>query len=156
MSDWFVVVGAALVFACVSFAITRVLGNRRRVKQIQKEINDYNAELRKAAESKDESRIKAAAAREGELTKLTWEMMSFSFKPLLVILPLFWIAYSWVLPAIAEPTFMVQLPFSVPSSLAFWQQWKDYLGSRGLFIYSLVVIGLVLEFVSTNVLKLDG
>ncbi len=154
--DWTGGVLLALVFALASFAISRTLGNRRRVKEIQKEINGFNAELKKAADSKDEKKVKQLTERESQVTKLMWEMMGYSFKPLLVLLPLFWIAYEFVLPALFAPGFIVHLPFSLPSNIMFWEPWKDYLGARGLFIYSLVVMGMVLELIATKVLKMDG
>ncbi|MFA4946539.1 MAG: EMC3/TMCO1 family protein [Candidatus Micrarchaeia archaeon] len=152
---WMGVSLVALAFALVSFYVNRTFGNRARVKEIQKQVNDFNAEIKKATESGDAKKVERLNEREKELSGLMMEMMKLSFKPLIVILPLFWIAYSFLLPVLFPASFIVYLPFNVPSSVAFWAPWKDYLGYRGVFIYTLFLASLSLEFVFTNILKKD-
>lgn len=154
--DWTGVALLSVLFGCFSFIVNRKLGNRKRVKQIQEEVNKFNADLKKATQEKDEKKVKKLNGREEELSKLMTEMMMLSFKPLIVVLPLFWIAYAWLLPSLFPADFMVTLPFSVPSSLMFWLPWKDYLGYRGLFIYCLVIIGFALELIVGKLLKIDS
>jgi len=146
----------SVLFGCISFIVNRKLGNRRRVKEIQKEINDFNAELKKATKEKDEKKIKKVNEREEELSKLMTEMMMLSFKPLVVVLPLFWLAYAWLLPSLFPADFIVHLDFHLPSSIMFWNPWKDYLGYRGVFIYCLVLVGFALELIVGKLLKIES
>ncbi len=143
----------SLVFSVLAFIINRKIGNRSRVEEIQKQINDYQKELKEASKAKDEKKIKELTERDKELTKNMQEMMWLSLKPGLILLPLFWIAYAFLLPVWFPEFIITDLPFHLPSSIMFWLPWKDYLGVRGLFIYSLLVFGLFFELVLARLWK---
>ena len=135
----------SFVFSIFSWLANNKFGDRKKVKRINKEIQAFQKELNEATKNNDKKKLKEFEKQDSEIMAKTKEMMMLSFKPLIVILPLFWGAYAFLLPSLF-PDFMVDnLSFHLPSSIMFWLPWKNYLGARGLFIYSLVLFGFALQ-----------
>ena len=136
----------AIGFSILTFYIQKTLGQRDKVKQIQKQVNAYQKELLEAQKNKDEAKTKELMKKDAEIMKLMQDMMLLPLKAMLVVLPLFWISYALVLPALF-PDFFLKLSFSLPRPVWLGLEWRDYLGVRGAFIYTAFVTGLILEFV---------
>ncbi len=143
----------AFVFSILSWLANNKFGNRKKLKKINKEIQAFQKELNAATKANDKKKLKELDKREDEVMEKTREMMTLSFKPLILILPLFWGAYAFILPSLFPEFIITNLPFHLPSSLFVWQPWKDYLGARGLFIYSLLLFGLTLQLLEKMVEK---
>lgn len=134
-------------FAVVAAVINRKLGNRKRLNEIQREMKDYQRELKQATERRDEAALKNLKARETQVMAMTKEMLFLPFKPMIVVLPLFFIAL-WALGA-AFPAFSIQLPVAL--------HWNELLslqilrpstyGVRGFFIVVAILAGIVIEIV---------
>ncbi len=143
----------AIAFAFFSYYLNKKIGHRDKVKEIQKSVNDYQKQLKDAYARKDEAKIKELSAREKEVTDSMKQMMFLPMKSMVVILPLYLALFYWVLPALFPNFIVANMPFSLPSSLAVWQPWKNWLGARGLFIYATVFAGLFIELVFTRIEK---
>lgn len=143
----------AIAFAFLSYYLNKKIGHKDKVKEIQKSVNDYQKALKDAYARKDESKIKELTAREKEVTDSMKQMMFLPMKSLVIILPLYMVLFYWVLPSLFPNFIVANMPFSLPSSIAVWQPWKDWLGARGLFIYSTVFAGLFIELVFTRIEK---
>ncbi len=142
----------AIGFSLVTFYIQKTLGQRDKVKQIQKQVNAYQKELLEAQKNKDEAKTKELMKKDVEMMKLMQDMMLLPLKAMLVILPLFWISYAIVLPTLF-PDFFLKLSFNLPRPIWIGLEWRDYLGVRGAFIYTAFVVGLILEFVVSKFLE---
>jgi len=135
----------AFVMSFVSNYLSIRFGGQKRLKEIQKEVNEWQKELKEANDKKDEAKIKKLKEREDEMMKKIQEMAFLPFRTMIVVLPIFLFTLYVLIPA-GYPNFIwTNMPFSVPSSIAFWEPWKNYLGARGMLIYSALVSGLLIQ-----------
>ncbi len=143
----------AALFSVFSFEATRRLGNRKRQKEIQKTVNDYQKDLQKAVKSGDEAEIKKLEAREKQVMGLMNEMMLLPFKSMLVILPAFFIVITIITGAYQG--FSASLPIGLHTSELFALKilQPSVYGPRGYFILSAVLFGLVIEYVYSNFIE---
>ena len=158
-NSWQGLMALAFGFSIISWLANNKFGNRKKLKKINKEIQKYQKELSEATKNNDKKKLKELEKRDSEVMQKTQEMMMLSFKPLLIVLPLFWGAYAFILPTLFQGFMVDKLPFYLPSSLMVWLPWKNYLGARGLFIYSMVLFGFILQLVEKlfeKVKKLNG
>jgi len=146
-NSWEGVMAVSFAFSVVSWLVNTRFGDRKKLKKINKEIQAFQKELSEATKSGDKKKLKELGKRDSEVMDKTREMMMLSFKPLIVVLPLFWVAYAFVLPAFFPDFIVDNLSFYLPSSIMFWEPWKNYLGARGLFIYALLVFGLSFQLI---------
>ncbi len=134
----------SFVFSLISAWVNRKFGNRKRTKEIQKQINDFQKELKEAQAKKDEKKIKKLEAQQKDMLKLAQEMMFLPFKSMIIILPLFFVALYLI--NMFFPGVVITLPFSLPvPKLPEIIAWRNVFGSRGTFILFTVVFGLVIE-----------
>ncbi|VVB67541.1 Uncharacterised protein [Candidatus Norongarragalina meridionalis] len=135
----------AFVMSIISNYLSNRFGGQKQLKEIQKDVNEWQKELKEANEKKDEVRVKKLMEREDEMMKKIQAMAFLPFRTMIVVLPVFLFALYVVIPAWYPNFLWANMPFSVPSSIAFWQPWKNYLGGRGMLIYSALVSGLVIQ-----------
>ncbi|MEK6924248.1 MAG: EMC3/TMCO1 family protein [Candidatus Micrarchaeota archaeon] len=158
----------SLVYVAVTLFVNKKWGGRDRLKQIQAQMQEYQKEMKKAADSGDDAQLKRLQAREAELTPLMTEMMILPLKSMVLILPLFFIfigtngflglQYDGIVPA-AFAGFQTTLPFNIHAEAVFsWNllsnipQQSSY-GARGFFIVAAIVWGLCLEAVVSKLEK---
>lgn len=141
---------AAVIYASFSIFINRTLGNRKRLDQIREEINKYQKESNEAMKKKDEKKLKELENKQDELLKMTNEMLMLQFKPLLVILPVFFLASSFIRSTF--PEFVITLPISLPTPVGFSIVWRNVFGPFGWFIICVLITSLLVE-ISTALLK---
>lgn len=135
----------ALAAAFFSYYANKKFGKREKVKELQKKVNDYQKELKKAYDEKNEARIKELKEREPEMLKAMQEMMLLPFRSMIIIAPLYLILLAIVLPALF-PKYVVTLPFSLPSWYTIWEasSWRNWFGARGFFIWSAIFFGIIM------------
>ncbi len=146
---------AGTLFAVVSFVVQRTLGQRDRVKTMQKRMNEIQKEIAAATKSGDEAHIKRMEPKEKEMMSIMQETMGLSFKPLIVIIPLF-IGFMALLQG-PYNNFLITLPFGihVPEIL----RWPPAIlspsvyGYRGFFIVCSFFANLWLEFLYGRIQK---
>ncbi len=144
----------AVVYSALSLYVTRFLGNRKRVKEIQEEMNRISAMLRKV-DYNDEAGRKDAEKEQEKIPKLMSESMILQFKPLIVLLPIFAILSYFVRESF--PYFAIKLGFSIPTFPYYWlllrfnfdtfPNWRDEFGTFGWLLLCVVFSGLIIQVV---------
>ncbi|MBI5229144.1 DUF106 domain-containing protein [Candidatus Micrarchaeota archaeon] len=162
--DWLAIFFLALIFSLASFEINRKVGNRKRVKEIQKQMNEMQKELQEATKKKDEALLKRLEAKQTELPKLMMEMFSLQFRPLVVVIPLFFlfigtngflgIDFNGIV-RILYPNFSITLPFGLHLNEVFSLRILSHstYGARGFFIVCLMFWGATIELLYTNLVE---
>lgn len=143
----------ALVFAFFSYFLNKTLGKRDEVRATQKKFNDHMKEMQEALKRNDEAKIKELQKRDKELNEAMMKTMFLPFRSLIVVLPVYFVLWNYVLPALF-PNYVITLPFSLPGRMDFWSAdaWRPTFGARGFFIWSTVFAGLlVVELLWTKV-----
>ena len=143
----------ALVFSAVSIFLNHKVGGRKKVKELQKEVNDFQKNFEKATKEKDEKEIQRLKNIEPEVMKKMQEMLLLPIKSMVIILPLFFIViagieyffhgFSIVLPIGIHPNEIFALKLLEPSTY----------GPRGFFIFTSIIFNLVLEFGYSNIVE---
>ncbi|MEM3399687.1 MAG: EMC3/TMCO1 family protein [Candidatus Micrarchaeia archaeon] len=91
------IISFAILYSLISSLITFRFGGRKRLKEIQEEINQLKKEMEEAIKSNDKLRRKKAEKKQHEqLPRLTSEMMKISMTSMLLIVPFFF-AFLWVM-----------------------------------------------------------
>ncbi|MFH0836295.1 MAG: EMC3/TMCO1 family protein [Candidatus Micrarchaeota archaeon] len=154
LGDIEAVMAVAFVFACFTFYLNLTLGKKDEVKKIQKKIQDHQKELQKAIKENDQERLKQLQKKDAEVSQWLKDSMFMPMRAMIVILPAFWIMFAFVIPALITQEFVVRMPFHLPHAYTVWDgsTWRDYVGSKGLFIWSLVLYGLVFELIYSQLL----
>ncbi|MFH0712993.1 MAG: EMC3/TMCO1 family protein [Candidatus Micrarchaeota archaeon] len=143
----------ALVFSIISLVANHKIGNRKRVKQLQKEVNDFQKNFEKANKEKDEKEIQRLKVIEPQVMKNMQEMLLLPIKSMIVILPLFFIfiagieayfhGFSSILPIDIHPNSIFALKVFEPAAY----------GGRGYFIFFTIIFNLVFELVYSNLIE---
>jgi uncharacterized membrane protein (DUF106 family) len=144
----------ALVYTAASNIIMQRIGDRKRLKWIQDEVNRINKIVLEAAKSDDEKKKKEADELQAKLPDLLKESMVLQFKPLLISLPLF-IIVSWGLRQLF-PSFEIKLAFAIPvvvQNLERFPNWRDTFGVFGWFILTILFGGILMQFVVSTLEK---
>ncbi|MGC8651877.1 MAG: EMC3/TMCO1 family protein [Candidatus Micrarchaeia archaeon] len=121
-----VVAVIALLYTLLSVALQRKLSNPVHLQEIQLKMNAISKELN--AMIKSNAPKEQIAAKQKEIMPLMSESMRAQFKPMLVILPLFFIVYYALVPLlplgtkglnIQESFFVAVLVFGLATSMVF-------------------------------------
>lgn len=140
---FFAISFTAIIYSVLSRQIQNRLGDRKRVKQIQDEVNAINKRVKEAMASGDERKQKESEAEQEKLSELLKESMMLQFKPLIVSLPIFF-GVSWALRQLF-PSFTLKLAFAIPvfiQNLERFPNWRDTFGPVGWFVLALLIAGL--------------
>lgn len=149
---FFAITLTALVYSALSTYATKTLGNRARVAQVQAEMNRINNMMSEAVKKNDEGKKKEAEKEQTRIPSLMKESMILQFKPLIVTLPIFFVA-SWLLKELF-PYFTIKLAFSLPiviQNLDRFPNWRDTFGVVGWFILALIFSGLLMQFITGKI-----
>jgi uncharacterized membrane protein (DUF106 family) len=135
----------AVVFAFISYYVNKTLGKRDEVRAIQKRFNDHVKEMQEALKRNDDAKLKELQKQDKELNDAMMKSMLLPWRSFIVILPLYFVVWNYVLPALF-PGYAVTLPFSLPGRLDVWNSsaWRPVFGARGFFIWGTVLAGLVI------------
>ncbi|MFH1057011.1 MAG: EMC3/TMCO1 family protein [Candidatus Micrarchaeota archaeon] len=145
----------SLAFSAVSFYLNKTLGQRDRVKSIQKEFQGYQKELQKAIVDKDEKKLEELKKHDKEMNEKMMQMLWLPWKASIVILPLVWILISWVLPPLYRG-FVILLPFNIHlSAILSWTFYSNIFqtaayGTTGFFIVCAIFFGLAMEGIASR------
>ncbi|HLC47446.1 MAG TPA: EMC3/TMCO1 family protein [Candidatus Norongarragalinales archaeon] len=152
---WALIFLSAVAFSVLTSYISRKTGIRQKTDHIQKSMKEYQKEYNEALKKDDKKRIEELKAREPEVMKMMNEMMFLPFKNMIFVIPLF-IGVMWVL-GIYFNGFLIELPIALHLNgnelLGLNIFHSSQYGSRGFFILSSVVAGLVIEQVWSKVLN---
>jgi uncharacterized membrane protein (DUF106 family) len=151
---FFLITVTAMVYSIASLHISRTLGNRKRVKEIQAEMKRISAGLKKMDYSTEAGRKEAELEQE-KIPSLMTESMVLQFKPLVIILPIF--AVVSYLVKTFFPYFGIKLGFSIPTFpyylllLRFnmvmdaFPNWRDEFGTFGWFTLCIIFSGIFVQ-----------
>ncbi len=142
----------ALIFSIVSLAANHKIGGKKRVKELQKEVNDFQKKFEKATKEKDEKELARLKIIEPQVMKNMQEMLLLPLKAMVVILPLFFIFIAGVKYLV--PSFSIMLPFGIHPSelLSFKILEQSTYGVHGFFIVCSIVFNLVIEALYSRVI----
>jgi len=137
-----------------SFLISLLMekyGNRKRIKEIQGEINKVNKDMMEATKRKDEAKLAKLEKEADKLPALMKESMILNFKGMAIALPLIIIA-PWIVIN-AFPGFIITLPFNlpVPFRSANIIDWRSTFGPNGWFWITFIFLGGALQIVHSQV-----
>ncbi|MCC7552835.1 DUF106 domain-containing protein [Candidatus Micrarchaeota archaeon] len=135
-----IIVVIAVFYSCFSLFINRKIGKRKETMEIQAKMNTINKELRQAIKEKNDSKIKELEKQQREIMPLMTKVMFNSLKPMIVILPAFFIII-WLVTSIV-PSFSIDLGFGIPM----FHPGTVY-GTRGFFVLVTVIIGIPLGMI---------
>ena len=164
-----IIVTIALLFSIFSIWANHKLGDRKKVKAIQKEVNEFQKKYEKAVKEKDDKEIARLKLIESQVMGKMQEMLLLPLKSMIVILPVFYILiyginwnflFSFSIPAVIPllvPNFQILLPVDIHPGVIlgfkFGQVFQpaNY-GQRGFFVVCSIIFNLVLELVYTNLI----
>jgi len=154
---FFVITVTAMIYSVASLHITRTFGNRKRVKEIQAEMNRISAGLKKTDYGTEAGRKEAENEQE-KIPSLMTESMVLQFKPLVVVLPIF--ALLSYLIKTSFPYFAIKLGFPIPTFpyyvlllrfnviMEAFPNWRDEFGTFGWFTLCIVFFGIFIQLVT--------
>lgn len=143
----------SVIFSAVSVYLTHTFGGRSKVKQLQKEVNDFQKEFEKATKEKNEKKLEEMKIREPEMMAKMQEMLFLPLKSMVIILPVFFI-FIWLVEQFA-PAFTIILPFGIHVNevLSLNVLNSSTYGPRGFFIVVSIVANLVFDQLYTRLLE---
>lgn len=166
-----IIAAVSVLYAAASIYVGNKFGGRKRLKVLQKQMQEYQKEVAKATKENDEKKLKQLQLRDKEMMGAMTEMMWLPWKSAIFILPIFFlligtsgflgIQFEGVIPSLF-PGFETILPFEIHPGPLFAGvsfnplSWPTILfnfaaegvyGSRGFFISCVIVAGLALEFI---------
>jgi len=150
LDSWMEIALLSLLFSIAAFVANKTLGQRDKVKALQKETQVYQKEMQKAVLEKDEKKIEELKKSEKEVNEKMMQMLLLPWKASIVILPIAWILISFVFPSLYKG-FVILLPVDIHlHSLLSWTFYSNIFrtaayGTTGFFIVCSIVFGLVLE-----------
>ncbi|MCL5011472.1 MAG: EMC3/TMCO1 family protein [Candidatus Marsarchaeota archaeon] len=150
--EWQELVAVSVVFAFISFFINSKL-ERKKARSIQKEVQAFQKKLMDATKKNDEAELKKLEAEQKQMMGKMQEMLLLPFKPLIVILPIFFIVIALIESYFAG--FLIQLPIALHLNEIFSLHilQSSIYGPRGFFILTAAVVALILEMIY---LKIEG
>ncbi len=145
----------ALVFSIIVFAANKTLGQRDKVKAMQKETQAYQKEMQKAIMDKDEKKLEELKKKEKDFNEKTMQMLMLPFRASLITLPVFFFFIGFFLPMFYKG-FVILLPFDIHlHSLLSWTFYSNIFGTAaygitGFFIVCSLVFGIIFEQVGSK------
>ena len=156
---WIEILLVGVMFSLLNTILTRRMGIRKRMNEIQAEFKKYQDAYAAALKAKDEKKIEALAADSKRTNDMMMEMMVMPWKTMIFALPLFflftgdpWLThYAGLIPS-AYPTFATVLPFDIHTAAVYSLNvlHSASYGARGFFIVCLIFAGLIVSMVEQN------
>jgi uncharacterized membrane protein (DUF106 family) len=154
MTDMVSTIIIAAIGVCSSLLVSVLMekfGNRKRIKEIQDEINKVNKELMEATKKKDDAKIAKLEKEADKLPALMKESMILNFKGIFIAFPIIIIA-PWLAVNIF-PGFVITLPFNlpVPFRSANLVDWRNTFGPYGWFWVTFVILGGAVQLIYSTI-----
>lgn len=156
---WIEILIIGALFSLLNTFLTRRMGVRKRMNEIQAEFKAYQDKYAAAIKAKDDKKIEALASETKRTNDMMMEMMLMPWKTMIFALPLFflftgdpWFShYAGLIPS-TYPTFATVLPFDIHTAAVYSLNvfHSASYGARGFFIVCLIFAGLIVSFVEQN------
>lgn len=121
----------AVVYVLFSMFLQRKIVDMKRMRKVQELIKTKSKELNDMA--KNQASKETLEAKQKEVTELLGQSMKSSFKPLFVVLPIFFVLYYLLLPA------------AFPHNLTFTLPFLSTVSYQTYFIVIAFIVGIVLS-----------
>ncbi len=150
-------------FSVVSQFLNSKMGIKKRTKEIQDEIKNFQEEFKKATEKNDEVALKKLKAREEQVMGMMQEMMLLPWKSMIIVMPMFFVLigepFLTHYPGFLMETFkgfVIHLPFDLHVNAVFSLQVlrEAAYGPKGFFIVSTLFFGMLYSFLEPRVAKM--
>jgi uncharacterized membrane protein (DUF106 family) len=155
LDSWAEILFLSAAFSAANTMLSRKLGIRRRMNEIQAEFKAYQKEVNEALKAKDEKKLERLSKNTERTNALMLEMTVMPWKSLLFSLPLFllftgdpWFThYAGIIPSSFEG-FSASLPFDIHPEAVFSLRVfaPATYGARGYFIVGVIFTGILLTF----------
>jgi len=123
----------AVAYVVFSVAIQRKLVDMRKMREVQETIKQKSKELNELSKNKASQDV--LMAKQKEITSLLGQSMRSQLKPMMVLLPTFFIVYYLVFPAVFTTNPDITLPL-----LAWTLNYRSY------FVMVAFVAGMIISF----------
>jgi len=147
--DNIITVIIAVIGIGTSFLISFLMekyGNKKRVKEIQDEINRINKEMIDATKKNDKVRLEKLEKEADKLPALMNESLILNLKGAAISLPII-LAIPWIIQNLFA-NFIITLPFKLPTfskTSSFEIVWRDTFGAYGWTLLSIIILGAILQ-----------
>ncbi len=140
--EWLIIFIVALITSILISKILELAG-RKRLVEIQNQINQYNKEYMQAIKEKNDKKVKEIEEKMKDVPKLMLEMLTINLKSTLFVLPII-ILVPYAIKNIF-PYFTITLPFAIPvvkfNNFSF--EMRNVFGSYGWFWISFIICGIL-------------
>ena len=153
------ILAISVMFSLTNTLLTRKMGVRKRMNEIQEKFKDFQERYNAAIKSKDEKKIAAMAEESKQTNDLMMEMMVMPWKTMIFALPLFfiftgdpWVThYIGIIPSLF-PGFTFTLPFDLHTTAVYSLNvlHNAVYGPRGFFIVGVIFAGIIVSLLETN------
>ncbi len=123
-----------VLYTAISVLLQRKLINPKRMRELQQKSKDITTELNRLV--KANAPKEHIEAKQKELMPMLSESMRSQMKPMFVILPIFLVMYYLILPTVFASSTTSFFMFTLFGA-------KEQLGLRGLFFYTVLIIGII-------------
>lgn len=155
----FEIVVIAIAFSLANTGITRAMGIRRRMNEIQAEFKEYQKQITDATKAKDEKKLEKLSKDTERVNKLMMEMSVMPWKTMIFTLPLFfaftgdpWFTHYAGLVPTSYPGFAITLPFNLHTDAVFALRIleQSVYGPRGFFVVAVLFAGIIVSVLEQN------
>lgn len=123
----------AIVYVLFSVFVQRKLVDMKHMQEVQDTIKQKSKELNEMVKAK--AAQEQLALKQKEITSMLGQSMRSQFKPMFVVLPVFFVLYYLVFPAVFPSSLKITVPFV---------SWT--LGYQTYFIAVAFIAGMILSF----------
>jgi uncharacterized membrane protein (DUF106 family) len=123
----------AIVYVAFSVSIQRKLVDMRKMQEVQETIKQKSKELNELSKNKASQDV--LMAKQKEITSLLGQSMRSQLKPMIVVLPIFFVVYYLIFPAVFTTNPSITLPL-----LAWTLNYRSY------FVMVAFVAGMIISF----------
>lgn len=146
----YVLAAIGVGYTLLSTWLVQLLGNPKRIKEIQAESTRLQKELDMAIKAKDDKRIETVNKEYETFMPKMMEMFVLQMKPMIVIIPLLFV----LTPALREwfADFIITLPFSLPIFIQNFDKfpnWRDTFGAVGWFWLCVIAAGIGISIIKS-------
>jgi len=156
---WIEILIIGVMFSLLNTYLTRAMGIRKRMNEIQAEFKAYQEKYTAAVKSKDDKKIEALASESKRTNDMMMEMMLMPWKTMIFALPLFFVFtgdpwfthYAGLIPS-TYPDFVTVLPFDIHTNALYSLNilHSAQYGARGFFIVCLIFAGFIVSTIEQN------
>lgn len=145
---WMMIVIIASIYLYIVIAINHAWGARREMRALNKEMKKLQKEMKEAEKSRNKYKLSEVQAKQVTLMSEMSKLMFKSMVPMIIILPLVGIVFSYI-NSTYEGTYFV-LPFGIP----FLHESNIYTAAE-FFILILIIMSFIVNSLFYRIIELN-